>query len=107
MKRDYLISCSIQTADLRAGGSRLYLVFVLTITWIDGLFRREGRSALRPGRVPRACRVDGPPALFSQAEENLRPHRGGKPAFASSTGEGSGSGSRNSSLIPGGHYGQA
>ncbi len=83
------------------------LISCLTILRGDGLFRRIGRSALRPGLVSAACRVERPPALFSQAEENFRPHRGGKPALASSTGEGSGWGSRNHSLIPGGGYGQA
>jgi len=48
-----------------------------------------GRSALRPGRHSRACRVDRPPALFSHAEENPRPC---EPAYSSSTGDGSGSG---------------
>ena len=57
---------------------RLYLDFVLRNFQVDGLlFRRVGRSALRPGPVPRACEVDGPPALFSQAEENLRPRLAG------------------------------
>src|SRR5207249_6340004 len=41
---------------------RLYLDFVLRNFQVDGLlFRRVGRSALRPGPVPRACEVDGPP----------------------------------------------
>jgi hypothetical protein len=89
----------------RHSAPRLYLAFVLTILRVDGWwFWRVGRSALRPGRVPRACEVDRPPALFSQAEENQRPL---EPVFASSTGEGSGSGSRNPSLTPGGGYGQA
>ncbi len=84
---------------------RSYGDSVLKTFWVDGsLVRRVGRSALRPGRVSRACRVDRPPALFSQAEENLRPL---EPVFASSTGEGSGSGSRNQSLTPGGCHGQA
>src|SRR5271166_4400334 len=47
-----------------------------------------GRSALRPGGNSRACRVDRPPALFSHAEENPRPH---EPAYSSSTGDGTGS----------------
>jgi len=82
--------------------------WVLETFWFEvWSFRRVGRSALRPGVRPRACGVDRPPALFSQAEENLRPHRVGKPAFASSTGEGSGSGSRNPILTPGGPHGQA
>ena len=41
---------------------RLYLDFlVLRIPQMKGLVRRKGRSALRPGDMPRACRVDGPP----------------------------------------------
>ena len=54
-----------------------------------------GRSVLRPGSASRACRVDRPPALFSHAEENLRPQ---EPAYSSSTGEGSGSGDPDSQL---------
>ncbi len=86
-------------------GLRLYLDFVLKTSRVVGVWVwRVGRSALRPDLVSRACRVDRPPALFSQAEENLRPL---EPVFASSTGEGSGSGSRNPSLTPGGRDGQA
>ncbi len=51
-----------------------------------------GRSALRPGSDSRACRVDRPPALFSNAEENPRPIERIEPAYSSSTGDGSGSG---------------
>jgi len=48
-------------ADLRTGGPRLYLDFVvLRILQIKGMVRREGRSALRPRDEPRAFRVDGP-----------------------------------------------
>src|SRR5260370_36327014 len=40
----------------------------------------------------------GPPPSSPKPRKNLRPRSGGKPAFASPTGEGSGSGSRNLSL---------
>src|SRR5215472_14619273 len=84
---------------------RLYLRVVIRVHRVKGsCVRRVGRSALRPGLVSRAWEVDRPPALFSQAEENLRPL---EPGFASSTGEGSGSGSRNPSLTLGGPHGQA
>jgi hypothetical protein len=65
------------------------------VRWLE--FGERGRSALRPDpEGSRACAVDRPPALFSQAEENLRPL---EPAFSSSTGGAySGSGSRKHSL---------
>ncbi len=57
------------------------------------LFWQEGRSNLRSasaGAGARACFADRPPGLFSRAEENRWPL---EPAFARSTGEGSGPGS--------------
>src|SRR5205814_7183100 len=67
-----------QAAEPNIGVCACILISWLRNFQVDGLlFRRVGRSALRPGPVPRACEVDGPPALFSQAEENLRPRLAG------------------------------
>ena len=50
--------------------------FGLCVQRFQSVVRRGGRPWLRPDAATaasRACRVDRPPALFSQAEENPRP----------------------------------
>src|SRR5712691_3003701 len=55
-----------------AGSRRLYLAHVLEILLCRRRRSRGGRPALRPDEPSRACCVDRPPALFSNAVEESK-----------------------------------